>query len=340
MVGVVDLLRSEVRTLQKVGGSLALYLPKEWCEANNLSKGSKVNLRYSDDFICIDVDRPGRIRDAVVDITPLLEGELKYVLISLYILGYDYVKFVSSRKINLPLRRYLTSSLRYTPDFKIVDEGDNFITIKRVGEAEDLIRALTREFNAVSTVFRYASEALEVGKDIWSYYDAIEELDTEVDRARVEVERTAYKLTERPYLNTLRLRYVISSVIISKLLERLADHIVLFINELESVADELRKDLLQLLKELISKYEELKKVFDEFYLERTPLRMDEIAPVISKLVYIIEGKKAFREALVKVFHKPVNELLIYHIIRIYDYMTDIAEVLVNVLLDSITTPTT
>lgn len=335
-----DSLRSEVRTLQKVGGSLALYLPKEWCEANNVSKGSKVNLRYTDDFICIDVDRPGRVRNVVVDVAPLLEGELKYVLISLYILGYDYVKFVSSRKINLPLRRYLTSSLKYTPDFKIVDEGDNFITIKRVGEAEDLVKALTREFNAVSTVFRYASEALEVGNDLWSYYDAIEELDTEVDRARVEVERTAYKLTERPYLNPLRLRYIISSVIISKLLERLADHIALFINELESVGKELREDALQLLEELSSRYEELKKVFDEYYLERISLKMDEIAPVISKLVYIIEGKKAFREVPAKVFHKPVNELLIYHVIRIYDYITDIAEVLVNILLDSTTVTST
>ncbi|MEM2376747.1 MAG: PhoU domain-containing protein, partial [Sulfolobales archaeon] len=330
-----DSLRSEIRALQKVGGSLALYLPKEWCEANNLSKGSKVNLRYTTNFICLDVDVPDKSKSLAIDTSSLLEGELKYVLISLYILGYDRVKFLSNRRISLPLRRYITSSLRYTPDFKISDEGDNFITIKRIGEGEELIKSLTREFASVSTVFRYALEALESDKDLWYYHDAVEELDTEVDRARVEVERTAYKLTERPYSNPAKLRYIIPSVIISKLLERLADHIALLISELENSDKELRKNVSQTLKELENTYEELKKIFGEYYLRRGPLGVDDIAPIISKLVYIIENKKAFREASIKSFHELSNELLVYHIIRIYDYITDIAEVLINVLLDSL-----
>ncbi|MEM0454076.1 MAG: PhoU domain-containing protein [Sulfolobales archaeon] len=69
----------------------------------------------------------------------------------------------------------------------------------------------------------------------------MEELDTEVDRARVEVKRTTYKLTEQPYSNPTKLRYMIPSVIISKLLERLADHIALLISELENSDKELRK---------------------------------------------------------------------------------------------------
>ncbi|MEM0454077.1 MAG: hypothetical protein QXO98_05425 [Sulfolobales archaeon] len=77
------------------------------------------------------------------------------------------------------------------------------------------------------------------------------------------------------------------------------------------------------------------KIFGEHYLRRSPLGVDVIAPIISKLVYIIENKKAFREASIKSFHELSNELLVHHIIRIYDYTTDIAEVLINVLLDSL-----
>lgn len=331
-------IKSEVRSLQKVGGSLALYLPKEWCEANNLLKGSKVNLRYTDEYLCVDVDKPTRSRHLVVDTTSLLEGELKYVLISLYILGYDYVKFVNNKKISLPLRRYIVSCLRHTPDYKVVDEGDNFITIRRIGEGEDLIKALIREFNTVSTVFRYAIDALEVGKDIWSYYDALEELDTEVDKARIEVERASYKISEKPYLNPIRYRHVISSVMISKSLERLADHITLFINEFERPGEDLRNNASQILKELKSKYEELRDIFEGFYLRRHSDGFKDATQIISKLVYIIEGKKSFRDLPARMLQGSANELIRYHLIRIYDYLTDIAEILINVLVDSTSFP--
>ncbi|MCS7109075.1 MAG: phosphate uptake regulator PhoU [Sulfolobales archaeon] len=331
---VNDLIKSEVRTLQKVGGSLALYLPKEWCEINNVSKGSKINLRYSDDFICLDVDRPEKVKGLSIDTTSLLEGELKYIIISLYILGFDYVKFTSNRRISLPLRRYLVSSLKHTPEYKVVDEGDNFITIKRVGEGEDLIKALIREFNIVSTVLRYALEAIESGKDFWDYSDAVEELDSEVDRARTEVERAAYKLTEKPYLNPLKMRYVIPSVLISKLLERLADHIVLLISELEKPPNELRRSLLELLNELNSNYEGLRKVFEDHFPSKQIISIEDVGPTISKLVYIVEGKKKFREVVIKTLQGISSELVMYHVIRIYDYLTDTAEVLINVLVDS------
>lgn len=329
-----NVIRSEVRALQKVGGSLAVYLPREWCDMNKLEKGSKVNIRYTNDFLCIDIDKPSEIKGASIDVSSLLESDLKYILISLYILGYDHVKLTFGRRISLPLRRYVISSLRYTPEYRVVDEGDNFITLKRVAEGGDLIKALRHEFNSVLTMFRYVLESLQDGKDLISYVDAIEELDDEVDRARVEVERAAYKLTERPYLNVSMIRYVIPSVMISKYLERIADHLVSLMDEIGKITNSINKEvMLELLRELNVKYDELKKLFEEYYFSEIHLKKGDIISIVSKLIYIIENKKGFKDAILSRVSTSHSGLLSYHIIRIYDYFTDIAEALINALID-------
>jgi len=326
-------IRSEVRTLQRVGSSLAIYLPKEWCEINKLSKGSKVTLRYSDNFLCLELEELSKSvrKELTFDITSLSEDVLKYLLISLYIIGYDFVKLVSRKKISLPLRRYLLSMLRYTSKYEVIEEGENYIVVGGVGSTDNVVDALRREFNAASTVFKYAIEALEGGpKTLDEYYDAMNELDDDVDRAQIEVERAAYKLIEKPYISS-ELIHAISATIISIYIERLSDHLVLIVREVPRDFPKINK-LITYLREFNKSYTALYEVFNK--INTRSYSISEINHVLEELVRIIESKRVVREELTKTFHEQGHELITYHVVRIYGLLTDIAEVLVDMLIES------
>ncbi len=328
--------RSELRTLQRVGSSLAIYVPKEWCEVNGLTKGSKVILRYAKEFLCIDLGEEGGAgRSAVLDITSLPEDELRYLLISFYIVGYERVKLTSHKKVNLPLRRFILSVLRYTPDYDVIDEGENYIVIGEVGKVEDILEALKREFNSVTTVFKYTIEAFEGGyKTLSDYYESINELDDEVDRAQLEVERAAYRLVEKPLTNMGRVKYVISAAIISTLLERLSDHLVLLVKEASNGFSDAMK-VLTYLQEFNNVYKKLSEVVERITTEGYD--SSNTLLTLSTLIHVIERKRVVRENLSKTIYEKGYELVAYHVIRIYGIIADIAEVLVNLLV-SLYTP--
>lgn len=322
-------IKSEVRILQKVGSSIALYLPKEWCEHNGLSKGSSVMLKYSDNLLCIDLSRsegrPSKYVD--LDITSISENVLRHLLLSFYIVGYDEVRLISHRRISLPFRRYILSILKYATKYNVVDEGENYLVIGRVSEVEDLLEALKREFNSTMTVFKYTIEALEnEAKALDEYYDIMNELDDEVDKAQVEVERAAYKLVERPLLNE-KLKFVIPATIISTHLERLSDHLVLLIKEVSRDSSD-RSKLISYLRDFSNQFKDLFDVFTNV----VKGKYNEFnASALNKLVRVVDSKRVVREELSKTLYGVGNELLVYHIIRIYALMSDIAEVLINML---------
>ncbi len=322
--------RSEVRVLQKIGSSLALYLPKDWCERNKLSKGSNVTLRYTDNFLCIDLGGMSKVEstDIVLNITSMPEDVLKYLILSFYIAGYDRVKLVSHKRINLPLRRQLLSILRYALKYNVIEEGENFLVIGKVGEAENMLEALKREFNTVITVFKYTMEALENTKLLDKYYEAVNELDDEVDRAQVEVERAAFKLIQEPFANVLLLRYVIPATIMSLSLERLSDHLVLLVKEVANGYKNMG-ELLDYLQKFSKNLQELHDILNDIITGKyDPIN---IVQTLSKLIRIVEIKRTVREDLSRTLNEPGFELVTYHIIRVYAIIADIAEALINTL---------
>ncbi|MEM0453092.1 MAG: PhoU domain-containing protein [Sulfolobales archaeon] len=322
----------ELRTLQKVGSSLAVYVPKDWCEINNLTKGSKITLRYGNNFLCVDLEDSSKTKGKIIefDITSLPENELKYLIISFYVVGYERVKLVSHKKISLPLRRFILSVLKYAPRYSVIEEGENYIIIGEIGGVEDILEALKREFHSAATVFKYTIEALSnTSATLLDYYESMNELDDEVDRAQVEVERAAYRLIEKPFSGADRIKYIISASIISTLLERLSDHLVLLIKEASNGFLDVRK-LSDYLHEFNTDYKVLFDIVDQ--ITTKGFNTSNIPKTLSSLIHIIERKRVIRENITKALYEKGYELVTYHVIRIYGIIADIAEVLVNLLM--------
>jgi hypothetical protein len=72
----------------------------------------------------------------------------------------------------------------------------------------------------------------------------------------------------------------------------------------------------------------LKNIFDTKITEDVP----DVKKIITDLSKIINVKKSFREKLLKELSFP-DEIFRYHLIRIYDYLTDISEYLIDILVE-------
>lgn len=325
--------KQEVRSLQKLGGSLALYLPKEWCDDNGLTKGSRVRVKYGGKLLCVEIERDEK-REAVVDLDDILNGDLKYILISLYVLGFDRVRLSSKKRIGLTMRRYIFSLLNYTPGFEIVEEGENFVDVAIAREVEDPVEALSREFNSVFTLFKYTMEALERAPNVPDeYVDAIEELDNEVDRAWFEVERSVYKSMGKAHWRFAESRSLIPLLLVSRYLERLSDHLVQLVQEIRSLPIQ-QYDIIAQIRSLLSSYHDIVRSFKAVLEERAGAKD---SSRITRLINVIENKKSYRHNVIPKLRKEGGMLVAYHVTRIYDYITDVAEVVINVILDDLYT---
>ncbi|MCX8184674.1 MAG: phosphate uptake regulator PhoU [Sulfolobales archaeon] len=320
--------KQEIRTLQKLGGSIALYLPKEWCRRNGIDRGSKVVVRYGEKALCVEIGEV-RERSAVVDLDGIFEGELKYVLISLYVMGFDRVRLVSKKRIGLSVRRFILQVLNYTPGYEIAEEGENFVTIAIAREPGSPFEAVLREFNSVSTVFKYVIEVLEKAASISEEYaDAVGELDSEVDRAWFEVERAIYKAIDRPHPGFPGVRVLISLLLVSRYLERLSDHLVQLVYEVrEQPLQQL--DVANQVRAMSSTFLDIAEIFKNLLKSRED---SGDLDTVSKLVNLIENKKSLRYSVIPRLRKESGTLAAYHVMRIYDYITDIAEVAINVIV--------
>jgi hypothetical protein len=72
----------------------------------------------------------------------------------------------------------------------------------------------------------------------------------------------------------------------------------------------------------------LKNIFDTKITGDVP----DVKKIIADLSKIINVKKSFREKLLKELSFP-DEIFRYHLIRIYDYLTDISEYLIDILVE-------
>ncbi|MGC9147876.1 MAG: hypothetical protein ACP5GI_00290 [Sulfolobales archaeon] len=341
---------SEIRSVQEIKGSYILYLPKEWCSINKISKGSRVIVKGSRKRLMIEAaDKGEEIINLRID--DYDERSLRYSLISLYVLGYKNIRLESKRNIDLRTRREIRSILKFLRGYEIYEEGRNYVLIRESISRTDLEQLMRKEYNSLFFLLKLLRDLIEkkISKrdidieDIKQFTDLdLEELDSEIDIARLEIKRIYSKiLTDLSIDPGIDPRILSNIIMISNILERIADHVV------EALRIIMSKDILEfksgrtseILDELdraslvISNYLDklLKEIFNinigkEFSEE-------EVGSIIKSLADIIEAKRLFREKIREGLGG--NPLFEYHITRVFDYMTDIAEYLMDIYTELI-----
>ncbi len=215
----------EIRKIQKTGGStLVVSLPKVWCQNFDLKVGSKVMLNYNEKggIMMEPFERGQSSSTATVDIKKNsdMENELR-MLISLYIQGVKRINIRSDDKKAMDdvIRRFL----EFTIGFEIVDEKGNEAIL------EDLISLPMLTFDKgmkrmVTLVRSIVTESISEEKIPIDY---ILQKENEVDKFNIYIQRL-FSQTLKDYsvlqLNKISSSQALSYLLVSRVLERIADH--------------------------------------------------------------------------------------------------------------------
>ncbi len=215
----------EIRKIQKTGGStLVVSLPKVWCQNFDLKVGSKVMLNYNDKggIMMEPFEKSQASTGAVVDIKKNadMENEMR-MLISKYIQGVKRINIRSEDKKAMDdvIHRFL----EFTIGFEIIDEKTNEATL------EDLISLpmLTFEKGMRRMVTLVRSIVTESISDQKIPLDYILQKEDEVDKFNIYIQRL-FSQSLKDYsvlqLNKISSSEALSYLLVSRALERIADH--------------------------------------------------------------------------------------------------------------------
>ena len=119
------------RRLQKIGSSMLVSLPKEWIDANNLSKSNQVEIETNQNNLSIRTQLSKRPSKEVEISYPLSEGEgIVPTITGAYLLGFDVIRIVGKSSISINDRENVRGSMRKLVGLEIIDEDATNISVQ------------------------------------------------------------------------------------------------------------------------------------------------------------------------------------------------------------------
>ena len=120
-----------VRRLQRIGSSILVSLPKEWVDANNLKKGSQVEIETGHSSISISAPKQYRPTKQLVISYPLpTEENIVADILGGYLLGYDAITIKSEKTIPSEDREKVRGSMRRLVGMEIIEEDASNIQMQ------------------------------------------------------------------------------------------------------------------------------------------------------------------------------------------------------------------
>ena len=128
-----------VRRLQRIGSSILVSLPKEWVDANNLDKGSQVEIDTGQDSVSISANKETRPTKELVISYPLPKEEnIVANITGAYLLGFDVIVINSKSIIPGKDREKIRNSMRRLVGMEIIEEDASHINTQFLLDATTL----------------------------------------------------------------------------------------------------------------------------------------------------------------------------------------------------------
>ena len=128
-----------IRRLQRIGNSMLVSLPKEWIDANNLGKGSQVELDTGSESISVSANPDARPSREIVISYPLPKEEnIVADITGAYLLGFDMIRIDSKRSIPAQERENIRNSMRRLVGMEIIEEDASHINMQFLLDAATL----------------------------------------------------------------------------------------------------------------------------------------------------------------------------------------------------------
>jgi len=339
--------QGETRKLQVTGGSTyVLSLPKWWVTQNGLGKGSSLLIRQEENGLLTvlppDIGKTEKTEDAIIKVSPEDNSEaLLRKTVATYLLGYNIIHIrAKDRKEILSTQRSAikTFARNMLVGTEIVIDTSTDLKLQVLLSYSELsVPSALRRMSIITASMH--KDAITALKNLnYQLASDVRATDYEVNRFHLYIIRQLIMAIQNPRIITeiglIKPKDCLGYRLITKMVERTADHatnIAKYVQVLKKHLDEEFLQTIQAMNEVaISSFEtSIESLFRRDY---------ELAEsVIAKANKIVSLEK---KALLSLKEGEIEEatnirLVIESVRRIAEYSMDIAEVVLNMTVDSI-----
>ncbi|MCX8153898.1 MAG: phosphate uptake regulator PhoU [Candidatus Bathyarchaeota archaeon] len=339
--------RDETRRLQITGGSTyILSLPKRWITQNQLTKGSALLVHEEEDgslsIIPSKLTKPEKQDEAFIRVSAVDKPEaVTRKAVAAYLVGYNtlHVKAQGQQQLSSRLRNYLKNFARhFLVGTEIVTDTPTDLVLQVLLNYPELSVQSALRRMAIITASMHKDAVAALKNLDYTAAKAVIETDNEVDRFNLYIIRLLKLAVSKPsILKEIGLnsaKHCLGYRLITKSIERTADHATKIAENVltlkEKVSDEFTDKIEKMSEMAIGMFEDaIEALFKgDFNLAET---------VIEKISQIVKLEKD----AVAVSHKFGAEeiaslsLLIESIRRTAEYASDIAEIVLNMNVESV-----
>ena len=343
-------LTEETRKLQFTGGSTyILSLPKRWITQNQLKKGSMIKLREEEGGLLSIIPSDTTIQEQRQDeatIRVALKDSPDSVIrkaVSTYLVGYNmiHIKAESQKQLSTKQRHDVKDFSRYMlVGTEIVTDTPQELTLQVLLSYPELSvqSALRRMSIIAASMHRDAMTALE-GLDHQQAKEVIT-TDNEVDRFNLYIVRQLKTAIQNPRIikeiGLQNARDCLGYRLVTKSVERSADHAANIAENVLSLKRRLEPEAIERLEKMstvaISMFETAVEA-----LFRQDYALAESIVEKTKEVILIEKEAVVSSQKMDIEEAPYLRLIIESIRRTAEYASDIAEIVLNLTVESILT---
>lgn len=318
------------RQIHETKGSFYIYLPKHWIRKHGIQKDVVLNcVEFFDGSLLLGQDPPEIVESSENEVLiPASELNnnfdlLGYYIVGSYIIGANSILVKSKKKLSASLREEISRYVRLLPGFEIVEEENNLIRAKEIGQLSD-INSIIQTLFSTTLVMLKALVELELDSsidEIKREIKAVQNRDDDIDRFRYMIDRLSHQILSDPFLG-LRLKlHPVSCLHFSQIasqIERIGDHCVEITKIYLTRIDELKviiENIKEPLNNAIKSFKTLSKTYDKG-------KYQDALEIIKKL-------KSLEEEMKETIHEPEYGQLNYHISRILSYCSNINEIILD-----------
>jgi phosphate uptake regulator len=340
--------KEETRKLQITGGSTyVLSLPKRWVTQSGLEKGSQLLIRQEENgtlaVLPPELAKPERTDEAIIKVSPEDKCEaLIRKTVAVYLLGYNIIhirakdqqKEVSSTQRNA-VKTFARNMLVGT---EIVTDTSKDLTLQVLLSYPELSvpSALRRMTIITSSMHKDAITAL---KNIdYQLANNVRATDYEVNRFHLYIIRQLKMAIQNPRIITeiglKNPKDCLGYRLVTKMVERTADHATNIAKNVQRLKKQLDEEFLQAIQEMnevaISAFETaIESLFrlDYALADKVIAKANEIASLEKKA--LLASKETNIEEATNI------RLVIESVRRIAEYSTDIAEIVLNMTVETV-----
>jgi phosphate uptake regulator len=342
-----SLKESETRKLQVTGGATyVLSLPKMWVTQNGLEKGSPLLIRQEENgslaILPPELGKIEKTEEALIKVSPGDSSEaLVRKTVSVYLLGYNIIHIKAKDKeeiLSTQRNAVKTFARNMLVGTEIVIDTSSDLTLQVLLSYPELSvpSALRRMSIITSSMHKDAITALrnidyQLAKDVRA-------TDYEVNRFHLYIIRQLKMAIQNPRIITeiglKKPRDLLGYRLITKMVERTADHATNIAKNVLLLKKPLNEEFLQTIQEMnkvaISTFETaIESLFrlDFDLAESVIAKANKIVSLEKKA--LMSSKETDREEMANI------RLVIESVRRIAEYSTDIAEIVLNMTVESV-----